>query len=336
MDESAVLRPLVEAAADVRRLDDYDNAHELAAAIVAVVDAVEKALRVRLRNDPGASDDHRLSALSREQLPYDELVKSLRTRDLISLETAGTLHQARDAAERAAAGNARPADADVVKAAVRRVRDDLTAHTDGPVPESAQGGGRGAAPADATAAGVDGSDRTPEEASGGWGPGSRGMRWTAAAFAAAVLVGVAWVALRSGSAEYDDAMAAFRAGRHDSAAVGFEAVLDERPRNVTAMLYLARSYRRLDRPSEAADVLRGALEIDPEDGDLRRELGHLFMDLGRSTAAVAQYERALEYDPENPLNWAALIRALRSLDDPRAEQLLRDAPAEVQAALRGA
>jgi hypothetical protein len=56
------------------------------------------------------------------------------------------------------------------------------------------------------------------------------------------------------------------------------------------------------------------------------------MDLGQPRSAVAQYERALEQEPEEMRNWAGLIRALRALGDPRAERLLRDAPPEVQAA----
>ena len=107
------------------------------------------------------------------------------------------------------------------------------------------------------------------------------------------------------------------------------------PRDATAMLYLARSYRRAGDMPEAARVIRRAVALDGEDADVRRELGHLFLDLGRLPAAVAQYERALEYAPEDPLNWAALIRALRMQDDPRAEQLLRDAPEEVRAAVGG-
>lgn len=328
MSDPAALRPLAEAADDIRRLDDYDTTRDLADAILAVAAALDESLRIRLRSDRDAPEEHRLSAFSRDQVPLDDVVRRLRTRDLISLETAGTLHQAWAAAERASAGESRPADAALMREAVDRVRDDLGGSAE------AVGASRetmAASESEAPGEPAEPEDEPVVESM----PGSRWMRWIAAAFAAAMLIGAAWVAIRGGTEEYDQAMAAFRAERYDSAAAGFETALDEWPENVTVMLYLARTHRRLDQPSEAARVLRQALEVDPEDGDVRRELGHLFMDLQEPASAAVQYERALEYDPDNPLNWAALIQALRRLEDPRAEQLLRDAPADVQAALGG-
>ncbi len=327
MTEPPALRPLVEAAESIRRLDDYETPAQLTAAIRAVGDAVDRALRTRLRNDRTAPDSERLNALAPQQLSLEEVIRSLRTRDLISLETAGTVHEAMGAVERVEVGDdPRPGDADAVRAAVDRLRAELAGAAPAVAPDPDPG----------PAAGAD----TEGEGSAAAEPaaphnGRRWMRWLAAAFTAAILAGLTWVAVLGGDAEYDAALAAFRAGRLDSASAGFERVLGERPRDVTAMLFLARSYRRMDRPAEAAEVLREAVELAPEDGDIRRELGHLFMDLDRPVSAVAQYGRALEYEPEQPLNWAALIRALRQNGDPRAEQLLRDAPAEVKARLTG-
>lgn len=330
MNQPAALRPLDEAADAIRRLVEYASIDDLAVAIVEVVGAIEESLRLRLGDwDP--------------DLPLDEVVKSLRTRGLISLETAGTVHEARAARRRASEGAVRDGDAARARAAVDRLREEL-----GSAPSGERGGAAvpGAEPPDRDVGDqIGGGTRDSAEAAGP-GPGdqqavassfeSRWMRWMAAAIAAVLLLGAVWMGVRGGGEEFDDALAAFRAGRVDSAAAGFERVLEERPRNITVMLYLARSYRRLERYDEAAEVLRRALDHAPEDADVRRELGHLFMDLESPASAVAQYDRALEYDPDEPLNWAALIRALRALDDPRAERLLRDAPAEVQAALRGA
>lgn len=309
MNQPAALRPLDEAADDIRRLVDPPTPDELAAATVAVAAAIEESLRLRLQDwDP--------------HLSFDAVVKSLRTKNLISLETAGTVHEAHEAGDRAAAGSMRPGDADRVRAAVDRLRSEF--------------GSAGAAP-DTPGDDAESSGSTPKKRSAVTDSySSRWMRWVAAAIAAVLLLGAVWMGIRSQGEEYEDALMAFRAGRVDSAAAGFERVLDDRPRDVTVMLYLARSYRRLERPEEAADVLRRALDIDPDDGDVRRELGHLFMDLDRPASAIAQYERAVEHDPEEPLNWAALIRALQRAGDPRAEQLLRDAPAAVRATLGGA
>ncbi len=318
MTEPAALRPLTQVTEQVRRLSDYASEQELAAAVRAVADAVERSVRARLRADSTAPDDHRLGALDPDTLSLEEVVQSLRARDLISLETAGAVHELVATADRAEPGAARPADADLARTAVDRLRTDF---------------GQGPGPAGPKSEPMD--EAPPPQTPSTVGRGGRWMRWVAASFAVFTVVAAAWVLTRGGAREYDAALMAFRAGRLDSAAAGFERVLEDQPGHVTSMLYLARSYRRLDRPAEAAEVLRRAVERAPDDAGVRRELGHLFMDLGRPVTAIVQYERALEHEPEEPLNWAALIRALRSTGDPRAEELLRNAPAEVQAALRG-
>ena len=318
MDESAAaLRPLDDAAPAVERLRSYESSADLGPALETVRAAVERALRLRLRSDESAPDRDRLTALSATDLPLSEVVKSLRTRDLISLEAAGTVHQLEAAADRARASGPRAADADVALRAVTLLRSDL---------------GRGdAAPAapepPAEAPPVGGRRAMVPEHRGRW------MAWLAAGLGVLFVALFAWVLTRGGAAEYDAAVAAFRAGRLDSAAVGFERVLEDWPEDASALLYLGRIYRRQGRAAESAEVLRQAAGIAPDDADIRRELGHLFMDLGQPRPAVGQYERALEMDPEEPRTWAALIGALRAAGDPRAERLLADAPPEVRTLL---
>jgi tetratricopeptide (TPR) repeat protein len=327
MNAEAALRPLDDAAADVRRLDDYQTADQLSDAVARVAAAVDRALRTLLRNDPEAPDEHRLNAFSPDY-SREQVVQSLRARNRISLETAGALHELQAAAGRAEDRAARAADADLTRRAVVRLREELEAAAAPP-----SGAAAGTAPPGASPPPVE-DDPVVEEAPPRVGatPG-RWMAWLAAAIAVVVVLGLAWVFARGGEQEVERAMTAFRAGRLDSAAAGFERVLEDRPGDVSVMLYLGRTYRRLDRPADAAAVLREAAAADAEDGDVRRELGHLFMDLGQPESAVRQYERALEQDPEQPLNWAALIRALRAVGDPRAEELLQGAPDEVRSAL---
>jgi tetratricopeptide (TPR) repeat protein len=100
--------------------------------------------------------------------------------------------------------------------------------------------------------------------------------------------------------------------------------------NVTALLYLGR-IRRLDgRYDEAATALRAASAEAPDDGDVRRELGYLFLDLGRPGPAIEQFKRAQEIEPEEPLAWIGLIRALREAGDAEADEVLRRAPESVR------
>lgn len=316
-DSAAALRPLDDARRDLARLDDYESPADLAEAVAAIAAAVERALRIRLRSDPSAPERDRLSALSAQELPLDDVVRSLRTRDLISLETAGTLHELKAAGARAHAGAPRAADADVARRAVARLREELGAGDRASVPP--------AQPADEPATGSD-AELPPERR-------GRSMAWLGAGLAVVFLLAMAWVLTWGGENDYEAAVAMFRAGRLDSAAVAFEGVLRDRPEDVSTMLYLARIHRRQARFAEASEMLRRAAGTAPGDADVRRELGHLFMDLRQPRAAVRQYELALEAAPDETRTWAGLIRALRAAGDPRAERLLADAPADVQALL---
>ena len=344
MDDSAAsLRPLDDASAAIQRLQDYESEADLAAALESVRGAVERTLRLRLRADSSAPERDRITALSARDMPLEEVVKSLRSRDLISLRTAGTIHELQGAVARAREGNARATDADRALEAVSRLREELGAggtasagpRPSAPIPPSAAGAAVGVRPkrdAETGNAGLDPGARDSEAAKP---PERRGrnMALLGAGLAVLFLVAFGLVLLRGGTGDYEAAVTAFRAGRLDSAAVAFQRVLEDRPEDTSALLYMGRIHRRQGRPGEAAEVLRRAARIDPADGDIRRELGHLFMDLRQPRAAVAQYERALESEPEEARTWAALIMALREAGDPRAERLLSDAPPEVQALL---
>jgi tetratricopeptide (TPR) repeat protein len=329
MDRSAALRPLTAAAGPIRELREYDTDARLNAAVAAVADAVEQSLRLALNTDGSAPEDHRLSALSSNALSLEQVLQSLRARDRIALETAGSVHALDAAGDRARAGHARDSDADLAADAVTRLRADLASDPT-PDPEAA---GTGAAPA----VGEDRSGTAPMPAPSA-SPSARlrgrrrSMAWVGSGLALLFLIGLAWVLSSGGEDHYRAGLAAFRSARWDSAAVSFERVVQDRPVDVTAMLYLARSYRRLGRLEEAAGVLRDAARVAPRDGDVQRELGHLFMDLERPGPAVRHYERALELDPESRAAWAGLIRALRATDDPRADQLLERAPPDVRSA----
>ncbi len=323
MDPSGPLRPLDESADFIRRLQGYHTLEELGTALERVHAAIQEALRLRLRLDPDAPEAERLRALSDEQLPIRDVIRSLRARDRISLRLAGTLHEMDGVVARARAGEARPADADVGLAAVHRVRQELLLEATAETPARV-------APAEATAGEAAGEAARPP-ASPGIG---RWMAWLGAALAIVVLVGFGWVLLRRPVSDMDAAITAFRAGRLDSAEVLFERTVNAAPDNVDALLYLARIQRRRGHPEAAANTLKKAVAAAPEDADVRRELGHLFVDLGRSAMAVKQYQRAVDAAPDDATNWLALVRAQRAAGDPRADSTLARAPADVQAALR--
>ncbi len=318
MDASGPLRPLTEAADSIRRLHEYHTLEELGTALERVHVAVQSVLRLRLRDDPSAPESERLSAFSEDQLPMDRVIRSLRSRDLISLHLAGKLHELDGVVARARDGDSRPDDADVALRVLEQLRAELAAP-----------------PAPATGPGPQPTPPLERSAARAVPAGSRHagrwMAWLGAALAALMLVGFAWVLLRGRGRDVDAAIVAFRAGRLDSAEVLFQQALARAPDDVTTRLYLARIQRRQGRLDAAASTLRKAAEDAPDDPAVRRELGHLFLDVGHPEMAARQYELALERAPEDAANWTALIRAQRMAGDPRADSTLARAPAEVQA-----
>jgi len=324
IDPSRVLQPLDEAEDAIRRLKDYRTPEQLADAVRAVWLAVEHTLRLLLRSDRGAPDALRLAALSPVDLPTDRLIQGLRDRGLISIELGGLAHELEQAAQRAEAGQPRAADADVAQGAVDRLRAEVHALGEEPVRAAAH---------------QTVSDRTLDEPAAPVPPPRRGrglLVGVAVAVAGLVLVFLIIGRLADGTADaMDEAVADFRAGRLTEAEAGFRTVLERDPENVSALLYLARIHRRENRLDSAADRLREAAALAPEDADVRRELGHLFLQLGRAEEGIRQYRRAVELEPEQAANWLALIRALRAIDSPEADDWLRRAPPEVQAALGG-
>ena len=75
MDEmDRVLAPLQEARAAVEKLDDYATPQELAVALEAIGQAVERSLRPLLRRDASQPDDIRLNAFDTALVPMDRVV----------------------------------------------------------------------------------------------------------------------------------------------------------------------------------------------------------------------------------------------------------------------
>ena len=323
IEPDRVLLPLREEEAAIGRLDTYSSPAELADAIVAVRDAVNRSLRLLLRNDAGASDELRLKALSAKDLPHHELIPALRRRELISLALAGAIHGLEQAAERAVADKAVAADADIARRVVEGVRQEV-------------GGGAKARPQEARVparpavepAGVPVHEVPP--------PRARTVPSRMIVGGVVSLAGVMAILLVlrfSGTSATAEGVAAFAEDDFARAEALFADAVAADSGDVTALLYLGRIYRRDGRFREAADVLGAAEDRAPEDPDVRRELGNLFMDLNRPTAAAQQFDRARELAPENALNWIGLIRALRAAGDPQSEVWLERAPPEVRAAL---
>jgi tetratricopeptide (TPR) repeat protein len=134
--------------------------------------------------------------------------------------------------------------------------------------------------------------------------------------------------------EMEKGIDAFRDERYAIAEQHFRTALGSNGNNVTARLYLARMLRSQGRNQEVAELLKGAVGTAPRDPAVRRELGHLFLDLDQPALAIEHFRLAVEEQPDEDLNWVGLIEALYRAQDPSADEWLERAPPTVQAMIR--
>jgi tetratricopeptide (TPR) repeat protein len=78
----------------------------------------------------------------------------------------------------------------------------------------------------------------------------------------------------------------------------FQQIIDRNPRNGFAADNLAFAYLRVGNPSSARDVLTKSLAVQPRNPPAHFYLGQALEDLDQSNAALAEYRRALELDPQ--------------------------------------
>jgi tetratricopeptide (TPR) repeat protein len=147
-----------------------------------------------------------------------------------------------------------------------------------------------------------------------------------------VVAAILLITLMARDSELEKGIVAVQAQRWDAAQNHLEKAARDKD-NATAQVYLARVYRRQQRYDRAATVLKEASVKHSEDDDIWRELGYLFLDLGQPQLAVARFQKARQLDPKEKLNWIGLVRAMREAGDPAAEQVLQEAPPEVQSAM---
>lgn len=167
----------------------------------------------------------------------------------------------------------------------------------------------------------------------GSGRSRRGFHVALVGLVLLTLAGIVAVMLVRRGSELNAGIAAYRAADLAGARQNLGTVLSEEPDNVTALVYMARVERQERHFQAAADLLSHAAAVAPEDPAVRRELGHLLLELGRPAAAVRQYQAAVQANPMDTAGWIGYVRALRAAGDPRAEQMFENAPAAARAVL---
>jgi tetratricopeptide (TPR) repeat protein len=337
IEADRVLRPLQEAEPAIGKLDTYDSPAVLLDALRSTWQAVERTLRVLLRSDTSVPDTVRMAAMSSTDMTFDAVLSELRRRDRVSIELAGRVHELGQTVRRAEHTGARPQDADLAQQVVAQVRREVHDAADRPMRASAHG----AVVAEALGDDVHPVPRAERPARQRLDIQAllarlpRSRPWViGAATAATLLVVLLAVLVFGGGSDMEAGVEAFRQQRWGVAEQRFRAELSRNNDNVTARLYLARMLRQQGRTQEAADLLKAAARTDPRDPAVRRELGHLFLDLKQPALAVEQFKIAVEQGPEEQLNWVGLIEALYRAGDPTTEQWVTRAPPAVQAMVR--
>ena len=291
--------------------------------ILRVANAVDRSLRRLLRDDERADLSIRLKALAPDEIRPDAVLAELRRTDRLSIAAAAAVHELLEI-RRGLEGGGLPAAGE----AERTVR---AAH--GLEAEIRQPAAVAMAPDEVAASALE-SEPNPDHSEPAV---RRSNRWLVpvigAAVAVAAVLGIGYYLLAGrGPDHMANGIALFRSGAYADAAHHFWRHAEANADDVTPHLYLARIHRRMNRPELAAESIREAQRIAPDDPAVHRELGFLLLDTGQSEVAVDRFRRALELDSASSEGWVGLVRALRESGRPdEAASVLGQAPPEVRA-----
>ena len=270
----AVARPLVA------RLDVSRHPEDIAADMIEAWNATEGSLRTLMGGSP---------------LAGQALIRELRQRELLSLDTAHALLEFQAARDRVQRTEYRPTSADVAAArdGLRNYETSL-AVASGAVPGAAgapvaTGGVPAAATADAYA--------QPPRARRTLGVP------LIATIAAVVLaaVGLGWWFMNrdSAGAGMERGVAAYTERRFEAARGEFTKVARDNPELAGPHIYLGRIAREEQDFATASRELQTAVRLEPDNALAQRELGAVMLATGNAELARRFYVRAVQLDPSD-------------------------------------
>lgn len=334
-ESGAAARALQSASRDVEALrrGEVDPDVDPRRPILRVANAVDRSLRRLLRDDTAADLDTRLKALAPDEMRSDTVLAELRRHDRLPMELAAGVHDLFETRRRLEAGGERT-EADGMRAV--RVSD-MLADQIRKLDVAAVAGSTGAATLAPEPTRTGGDERVAEAP-----PVRRRARKRTPvgriALGVVVLFGliIAGIQLMAdrGPSEMDRGLELFMSGEYARAAESFGRYARSNPDDPTPHLYLARIYRRMEEPELAAEAIRAAEAIAPDDAAVHRELGFLLIDAGQASVAVERFRTAIELEPESTEGWVGLVRALReSGRGAEVSAAIAQAPPEVRALL---
>jgi tetratricopeptide (TPR) repeat protein len=115
---------------------------------------------------------------------------------------------------------------------------------------------------------------------------------------------------------FDQAAAAYSAGRTTEAVAAFQRVAVQAPRHEATWINLGVAWRQLKKPELSIACYRRVLEINPNNAGVWTNLGNAFKDVERLDEALAAHRRAVELDPTREMVWHNYGVCLREAGNP--------------------
>jgi tetratricopeptide (TPR) repeat protein len=101
--------------------------------------------------------------------------------------------------------------------------------------------------------------------------------------------------------------------QYPEAAAEFQAELDNDPKHLQAMLYLADSEMQMTRPDDARPLLEKVAFLNPTNSMAHRDLGIVYADKDLKQEALAEFQKAIKLEPNNVNAHWRLGRLYRSM-----------------------
>ena len=102
-------------------------------------------------------------------------------------------------------------------------------------------------------------------------------------------------------------------GQYAEAAAEFQAEIDNDPRHVQAMLYLADSKMQTNQPEDARTLLEKVVKLSPASAIAHRDLGIIYADQDRKQDAMTEFQAAIKLAPKDVNAHWRLGRLYRSM-----------------------